>query len=186
MVDLARCGLMAQGRAPRMDSSSSSSRSKRALSVSELVRRIRDVLEDELREVWVVGEISNVRRPASGHCYFSLKDRQSQIAAVMFRSAAQSLKFRPEDGLEVIVRGRISLYDVRGDLQLYADWIEPRRESTAPDTGATKPRGFQQFGRRVTPMVDDNFWHDSAVSLGPSCPPAPTTTSTSPPSPRRC
>ena len=98
----------------------------RALSVSELVRRIRDTLEGAFPDVWVVGEISNLRRPASGHIYFSLKDRQSQIAAVMFRAAKQTLSFRPEDGLEVIVRGRVSLYEVRGDLQLYADWMEPR------------------------------------------------------------
>lgn len=98
----------------------------RALSVSELARRIRDVLDDGLREVWVVGEISNLRRPASGHYYFSLKDRQAQIAAVLFRNTGQTLTFRPEDGLEVIVRGRVGLYDVRGDLQLYVDWMEPR------------------------------------------------------------
>jgi exodeoxyribonuclease VII large subunit len=98
----------------------------RALTVSELARRIRDVLDDGLREVWVVGEISNLRRPSSGHLYFCLKDRQAQVAAVMFRSAGQVLTFRPEDGLEVIVRGRVRLYDVRGDLQLYVDWMEPR------------------------------------------------------------
>ena len=98
----------------------------RALTVSELARRIRTVLDDGLREVWVVGELSNLRRPSSGHLYFCLKDRQSQIAAVMFRSTSQVLTFRPEDGLEVIVRGRVSLYDVRGDLQLYVDWMEPR------------------------------------------------------------
>jgi len=98
----------------------------RPLTVSELARRIRDVLDDRLREVWVVGEISNLRQPGSGHLYFSLKDRQAQMAAVMFRSANQVLTFRPEDGLEVILRGRVGLYDVRGDLQLYVDWMEPR------------------------------------------------------------
>lgn len=97
-----------------------------ALTVSELARRIRDVLDDGLREVWVIGEISSLRRPASGHHYFCLKDRNAQISAVMFRSTGQVLTFRPEDGLEVIVRGRVSLYDVRGDLQLYVDWMEPR------------------------------------------------------------
>lgn len=97
-----------------------------ALSVSQLTQRIRETLEAELDELWVVGEVSNLRVPPSGHCYFSLKDARSQIAAVMFRSAAQVLPFRPEDGMEVIVRGRIGLYEVRGNLQFYVDAMEPR------------------------------------------------------------
>lgn len=96
------------------------------LSVSELNQRLRGTLERNFGEVWVGGEISNFRVPASGHFYFSLKDQRSQIAAVMFRSANQRLPFRPQDGLEVIVRGRVSLYEVRGDLQLYVDAMEPR------------------------------------------------------------
>ncbi len=98
----------------------------RVLSVSELARRVREVLEGSLREVWVSGEISNFRCPSSGHCYFSLKDGRSQIAAVMFRTAAQVLPFRPADGLEVVVRGRVSVYEPRGDLQIYVDWMEPK------------------------------------------------------------
>ncbi len=96
------------------------------LSVSQLNQRIRETLDAKLDEVWVVGEISNFRVPPSGHFYFSLKDRQSQIAAVMFRSANQLLPFRPEDGMEVIVRGRVGIYEARGDLQLYAEAMEPR------------------------------------------------------------
>jgi len=96
------------------------------LTVSELNQRIRRALETGFREVWVVGEISNFRIPPSGHCYFCLKDKRNQIAAVMFRSASQVLPFRPEDGMEVIVRGHVGLYDVRGDLQLYVDSMEPR------------------------------------------------------------
>jgi len=98
----------------------------RVLSVTELARRVREVLEGSLREVWVAGEISNFRSPESGHYYFCLKDGRSQIAAVMFRASAQVLPFRPADGLEVIVRGRVSLYEPRGDLQLYVDWMEPK------------------------------------------------------------
>jgi exodeoxyribonuclease VII large subunit len=98
----------------------------RVLSVSELNHRLRATLETEFDGVWVGGEISNFRAAASGHFYFSLKDRRSQIAAVMFRSTNQVLPFRPRDGLEVIVRGRVSLYDVRGDLQLYVESMEPR------------------------------------------------------------
>src|SRR5512139_1834164 len=96
------------------------------LTVSQLNQRIQSTLDRVFDEVWVVGEISNSRVPPSGHYYFRLKDERSQIAAVMFRSANQLLPFRPEDGMEVIVRGRVGLYDVRGDLQLYADSMEPR------------------------------------------------------------
>lgn len=96
------------------------------LSVSQLNQRIRETLESRLDEVWVAGEISNFRVPPSGHFYFCLKDRRSQIAAVMFRSANQVLPFRPADGMEVIVRGRVGIYEVRGDLQLCVEAMEPR------------------------------------------------------------
>lgn len=96
------------------------------LTVSQLNQRVRHALESGLSEVWVVGEISNFRVPPSGHCYFCLKDKRNQIAAVMFRSAAQVLPFRPEDGMEVIVRGRVDLYEARGDLQLCVEAMEPR------------------------------------------------------------
>jgi exodeoxyribonuclease VII large subunit len=96
------------------------------LTVSQLNQRVRDTLDAEFDDFWVVGEISNFRIPPSGHFYFSLKDARSQIAAVMFRSANQVLAFRPEDGMEVIVRGRVGLYEVRGNLQLYVEAMEPR------------------------------------------------------------
>ena len=96
------------------------------LTVSQLNQRVRDALDAGIDECWVVGEMSNFRVPPSGHFYFSLKDRRSQIAAVMFRSANQLLAFRPEDGMEVIVRGRVGVYEVRGALQLYVDAMEPR------------------------------------------------------------
>jgi len=96
------------------------------LSVSELNRRLKACLDSAIGDVWVAGEISNFRVPASGHFYFGLKDEQSQVAAVMFRSANQRLRFRPQDGLEVVGHGRVGLYDVRGDLQIYVDDMEPR------------------------------------------------------------
>jgi len=96
------------------------------LTVSQLNQRVREALEVGLGDCWVVGELSNFRAPPSGHFYFSLKDAHSQIAAVMFRSANQLLPFRPEDGMEVTVRGRVSVYEVRGNLQLYVDSMEPR------------------------------------------------------------
>jgi exodeoxyribonuclease VII large subunit len=96
------------------------------LSVSDLNRLLRASLEADYAEVWVAGEISSLRVPGSGHLYFCLKDRRSQIAAVMFRSAQRTLPFRPRDGLEVIAHGKISLYEPRGDLQLMVDTLEPR------------------------------------------------------------
>jgi exodeoxyribonuclease VII large subunit len=96
------------------------------LSVSDLNRLLRASLEADYAEVWVAGEISSFRAPGSGHFYFCLKDRRSQIAAVMFRSAQRTLPFRPRDGLEVIAHGRITLYEPRGDLQLQVDTLEPR------------------------------------------------------------
>jgi len=96
------------------------------LTISDLTSQIRDRLEEEFKDVWVVGELSSFRAPSSGHLYFTLKDEGSQVKAVMFRSYAGLLRFRPEDGLEVIVRGRVSVYSARGDLQLYVSVMEPR------------------------------------------------------------
>jgi exodeoxyribonuclease VII large subunit len=97
-----------------------------ALSVSQLVRRVRETLETNLDEYWVTGEISNARIAPSNHFYFTLKDPGSTINVVMFRSAFRRMRFRANDGMEVIVRGRVSLYEQRGSLQFYAEEIEPR------------------------------------------------------------
>jgi exodeoxyribonuclease VII large subunit len=97
-----------------------------ALSVTDLTTAIQASLEEGFHMVWVVGEISGLRAPSSGHLYFTLKDEQSQIRAVMFRGYAGLLRFRPEDGLEVLVRGNVSLYSARGDLQLYVSSMDPR------------------------------------------------------------
>ena len=96
------------------------------LSVSDLNRLLRVSLETDFAEVWVAGEISSLRTPGSGHHYFCLKDRRSQIAAVVFRSVQRTLPFRLRDGLEVVAHGRISMYEPRGDLQLMVDTLEPR------------------------------------------------------------
>ena len=96
------------------------------LTVSELNEIIRNRLETGIDALWVTGELSNVRFPPSGHVYFTLKDRQSQISAVLFRRHAESLRFRLEDGLEVVCSGRVSLYTVRGALQFYAVEVEAR------------------------------------------------------------
>jgi len=98
---------------------------RRIWSVSELNARIRGVLEAQFRDLWVEGEISNCRPAQSGHIYFTLKDEAAQIRCVCFRSQARLLKFQPEDGLHVTVRGSLSVYEQRGDYQLYVEHLEP-------------------------------------------------------------
>lgn len=99
--------------------------SEKALSVSELNESIKALLEGEFQMIWVKGEISNFKAHSSGHFYFSLKDKNSQISSVMFRGSASRLKFRPKDGIEVIVRGRISVYTPRGSYQVLCETMEP-------------------------------------------------------------
>jgi len=96
------------------------------LTVSELTRHIRSNLEQQFPSVWVEGEISNLRCPSSGHQYLTLKDQGSQIRAVLFRSQAQRLKFALQDGLEVLVFGRLTVYEPRGDYQLLLEAVEPK------------------------------------------------------------
>jgi exodeoxyribonuclease VII large subunit len=99
---------------------------RRVWKVRELVAAVRSHVEREYSDAWVEGEISNFRAPDSGHLYFTLKDGNSQIRVVMFRSAARLLRFRPTDGLQVVVRGRVTVYEERGELQISAEYIEPK------------------------------------------------------------
>lgn len=94
--------------------------------IRDLVAGVRRRLEREYENVWVEGEISNCRPAASGHIYLTLKDGDAQLAVVLFRVQASLLRFRPQDGLAVLVRGRISVYDQRGQLQMIAETMEPR------------------------------------------------------------
>jgi exodeoxyribonuclease VII large subunit len=98
----------------------------RILTVTELTRDIKDLLEEEFASVWVEGEISNFRIVQSGHAYFTLKDAHSQLRMVMFRSALRQLLFTPEAGMHVVARGRITVYEPRGDYQFVADVLEPK------------------------------------------------------------
>lgn len=93
--------------------------------VSELTLRLCDVLEAEFPDVWVEGEISNTHSAQSGHLYFTLKDERAQIRCVCFRDQVRGLRFRPEDGLKVTVRGGVSVYEARGEYQIYVSQIEP-------------------------------------------------------------
>jgi exodeoxyribonuclease VII large subunit len=99
--------------------------SRRIWSVSALVTAIRGHVEGTYPDCWVEGEISNLRSAASGHIYFTLKDEEGQLPVVLFRRQASLLRFRPEASLHVLVRGRISIYEERGQLQLVAETLEP-------------------------------------------------------------
>jgi exodeoxyribonuclease VII large subunit len=98
---------------------------RRVLTVSELTGALRELLETTFPEIWVEGELSNAKVWTTGHLYFTLKDGSAQIKGVMFRSALRYLKFKPEDGLHVVVRGRISVYDPKGEYQIVAEHLEP-------------------------------------------------------------
>jgi exodeoxyribonuclease VII large subunit len=98
------------------------------LSVTELLARARGLLEEALAWVWVEGEVSNLRVPGSGHAYFTLGDAAAQLRAVCFRSTLRLLGTAPEDGRKVLARGRVTLYEARGDLQLIVEDLEPQGE----------------------------------------------------------
>src|SRR5262245_21550925 len=98
----------------------------RVLTVTELATGIRGLLDEDIGWVWVAGELSSIRRSAARHLYFTLKDRESQLAAVMVWRAAQVLPFEPAEGLSVVVLGRLELYAARGALQLVIERMEPQ------------------------------------------------------------
>ena len=91
-----------------------------------LVAAVRAHVEREYADTWVEGEISNFRAPASGHLYFTLKDENAQLGVVVFRSSARLLRFRPENGMQVVIRGRVTIYEERGELQISAEYVEPK------------------------------------------------------------
>jgi len=99
---------------------------RRVWTVRELVASVRMHIERDYSESWVEGEISNFRAQNSGHLYFTLKDQSSQISVVIFRSSARLLRFRPRDGMQVVVRGRVTIYEDRGQLQISAEYVEPK------------------------------------------------------------
>jgi len=109
----------------RASAASARERQRTVLSVSDLTANIRGILENAYSEVWIEAEISNCRLWNTGHLYFTLKDPGAQIKAVMFKSDVRSLKFKPEDGLHVVVRGRISVYEPKGEYQIVCERMEP-------------------------------------------------------------
>ncbi len=98
----------------------------KVFSVTELTSNIKNLLESEFSLIWVSGEISNFRKPASGHFYFTLKDEHSQINSVIFRGQNRNLKFNPEDGMMITGLGRISVYEPRGTYQIILEYLEPK------------------------------------------------------------
>jgi exodeoxyribonuclease VII large subunit len=118
--------LLSQESGPKATRSSGVTVERRIWSVRALVTDIRQHVETDYTDLWIEGEISNCRPAPSGHIYFTLKDGEAQLPVVLFRRQAGLLRFRPADGLAVLVRGRVSLYESRGQLQLIAETMEPR------------------------------------------------------------
>src|SRR5262245_56177307 len=102
---------------------------REVLTVSQLTRQVQALLENAFPSVWVVGEISSFKRHSSGHIYFNLKDRESVVRAVIWRSTALRLTAPLAEGVEVLVRGRLSVYAPRGDYQLYVEAVQPQGAS---------------------------------------------------------
>lgn len=123
-------------------SSSGSSSNREVYTVSRLNREAKALLEGNLGTLWLEGEISNLARPASGHMYFSLKDEKAQIRCAFFRGAQRGIGFAPEDGMQVLVRARASLYEARGEFQLIVETMEPSGE------GALR-RAFEQLKAKL-------------------------------------
>ncbi len=119
---------------------------RRIWKVSELVGELRADLEREFSDLWVEGEICDLRSAASGHVYFTLKDNGGQLSAVMFRRQALLLRFRPENGLYVLLRGKLSLYEQRGQIQIVAEHLEPMGAGSLQLAFEQVKRRLQQEG----------------------------------------
>ena len=99
---------------------------RRVFSVAQLNSSIRGVLNKSFDDIWVSGEISGLKLAPSGHAYFSLKDAEAQVRAVCFRGSLRFLKFRPQDGVAVLARGKVDVFEPRGEYQFLVEWLEPQ------------------------------------------------------------
>src|SRR6202158_5150121 len=99
---------------------------RRVYTVTELNSTIRAILDREFQDIWIAGEISGTKLAASGHYYFTLKERDAQLRCVCFRSTHRYLKFKPQDGVAVLARGRIDVFEARGEYQLLVEFLEPQ------------------------------------------------------------
>src|SRR5215475_13928679 len=111
---------------PELEPEAAPVASRRILTVTDLTIKIRDRLESDFFEVWVEGELSNCKIWNTGHLFFTLKDSASQIRGFMFRSSLRYLKFKPADGLRVVARGKISVYEPKGEYQIVCEHLEPQ------------------------------------------------------------
>ncbi len=132
------------------------------ITVTQLTHQLKDILEHTFPDIWVEGEISNLNIPQSGHAYFTLKDEQSQIRAILFRSAQRFLKFTLQHGIQVICRGRVSVYEPRGEYQLIVDYIEPK------GVGALQ-LAFEQLKERLEKEGLFDLQHKKPLPLLPRC-----------------
>jgi len=127
---------------------------KEVLSVTELTLRIKFLLESNFEVFWVEGEVSNLRRPGSGHVYFTLKDETCQIRAVIFRTDVRSLSFELEDGMQVILRARLNVYEPRGGIPAQSPMplsrkaSAPFRRPSSSSRPASRRRGFLMLSTR--------------------------------------
>ncbi len=137
------------------------SETRRIVSVSQLVNDVKIQLETNFRDFWVKGEISNLATPPSGHIYFTLKDSSAQLQAVCFRMQARYLKFQPEDGMELLARGSVSMYPPRGQVQLIVEHLEP------VGSGALQ-LAFEQLKKRLQKEGLFDVSHKKALPLLPS------------------
>ncbi|MCC5809287.1 MAG: exodeoxyribonuclease VII large subunit [Ectothiorhodospiraceae bacterium] len=143
-----------------VDTTKSDSQSGRVvLTVSQLNREVRELLEQGLPVLWVEGEVSNLARPASGHWYFTLKDQKAQIRCAMFRPRNRLVRFQPDNGTQVLARGRISLYEPRGDYQFIVESLEEagdgalRRQFEALKQALEAEGLFRQERKRALPAI---------------------------------
>ena len=130
-------------------------------SVTRLNREVRAVLEGSFPMLWVQGEISNLARPASGHIYFSLKDKHSQVRCAMFKNRLRLLKFDPNNGMEILARANVGLYEGRGEFQLIMEYIEPAGE------GALQ-RAFEELKQRLNKEGLFEDGHKQTIPTFPS------------------
>jgi exodeoxyribonuclease VII large subunit len=136
---------------------------RRSYTVSELTAEMRAVLARQFTDVWVAGEISGAKLPPSGHYYFTLKDEAAQIRCVCYKMTARYLKFKPQDGVAVLARGRIDLYDARGEVQLVVEALEPQGHGALQFAFEQLKRKlaaeglFDQLRKRPLPMLPERI-----------------------------
>lgn len=128
-------------------------------SVTEITRDVRAILEAAFETAWIEGEISNFRQAASGHAYFVLKDDKAQIKCVLFRGQRVGMKFTPEDGDQVLLLGRVTVYEARGDYQVIVEAMEPK------GLGALQ-KAFEQLKEK---LAKEGLFDESRKKTLPKC-----------------